>query len=94
MAKALAGVKYGKLTSRKPPRNTKNQTRMSGRSGPPHVDIGSKKERRGTAMTVRDTSFRFAKTGSISERHSHSGPADHPSIGAQKGRSGAVGPFK
>jgi hypothetical protein len=94
MAKALAGVKYGKLSSRKPPRNTKNQARMTGRSGPPLVGIGSKKERRGTAQTVRDTSFRFAKTGSVSERSSHSGPSDHPSIGSQKGRSGGVGPFK
>jgi hypothetical protein len=80
MAKALAGVKYGKLTSRKPPRNTKNQARMSGRSGPPPVDIGGKQERKPTGP-----SSRFAKTGSVSERHSHSGPSDHPSIGSQKG---------
>jgi hypothetical protein len=93
MAKALAGVKYGKLTSRKPPHNTKGQTKMSGRSGPPHVDIGSKKERKGTAMTVRDTSFRFARTGSVAERNSHSGPSDHPTIGSQKNRSGKVGPY-
>jgi hypothetical protein len=95
MAKALVGVHYGKLTSEpKPRRHTRGRAKMTGRSGPPMVDVGSKKERRGTAKTVRDTSFRFAKTGSVSERNSHSGPSDHPTIGGQKNRSGSVGPYK
>lgn len=90
MGKALAGVKYGKMTSRqKPPQNTKSQGRMSGRSGPPMVDIGSKGERKGTAQTVREgTPHRFAKTGNVSQSNSHSGPSDHPTIGAQKGHGG------
>lgn len=87
MGKALAGVKYGNMTSRqKPPQNTKSQARMSGRSGPPMVDIGSKGERKGTALTVREGQpHRFAKLGSVSQRSGNTGPDSRPTIGSPKG---------
>lgn len=93
MGKVLAGVKYGGMSSQqKPPRNTKGHKKMTGRAGPPMVDIGAKQGRVGTAKAP--PSHRFAKVGSVSERNSNSGPSHQPTIGSQRNRSGKVGPFK
>lgn len=95
--KALVGVKYGKMTSAPKTRHkSKGSAKMSGRSGPPMVDIGSKGERVGTAksaMPVRQRGARFSKGGSVSERDGHTGPDHRPSIGSPKERSGRVGPY-
>ena len=98
MGKALAGVKYGNMTSGPKVRpHSKGGKKMTGRSGPPMVSIGSPAGRKGTSQTARTAGkgFRFAKTGSVAERNSSgTNTGNTPNIGNQRGRSGAVGPFK
>lgn len=79
MGKALAGVKYGKLTSQPKPRTYPGAG--GGRSGPPMVSIGNQSGRSATP-------HKFAKTGSVSQKTSHSGPASRPTIGKQSGHGG------
>jgi hypothetical protein len=89
MAKALAGVKYGKMSSQRGAErpHTKGKAKGSGKTGGAMVSIGSQSGPGGGA-------HRFARTGSVSQRRSHSGPSDHPSIGKQSSPKGGVGPFK
>jgi hypothetical protein len=79
MGKALAGVKYGKLTSKQKPRTYGGTG--SGRSGPPMVSIGNQSGRSATP-------HKFAKTGSVSQQSSHAGPSSRPTIGKQSGHGG------
>lgn len=85
MGKALAGVKYGSLTSKpKPPRTHTHPTGTgSGRSGPPMVDIGAKQGQKAAGH-----SHRFAKVGSVSQQLSNTGPDSRPTIGKQSGHGG------
>ena len=86
-SKSVAGVKFGKLTSFKKPRTYPGPGH--GRSGPPMVNVGGKKERVGSAksaMPVRKKGgLRFGSAGSVSERTGHTGPSSIPTIGKQSG---------
>jgi hypothetical protein len=94
MAKALAGVKYGKMTSQRGSDrpHTKGASKGSGRSGPPMVDIGSKSSSSSNMKARPNT--KFARLGSISTRKGSTGEPNPPTIGSQSNRKGGVGPFK
>lgn len=84
MAKTVAGVKYGKLTSKKKER-TYPAAPKKGRSGP-----NTNAEHIGNKSGPKKTPFRFAsKSGSVSSaRKSHTGDPHPPKIGSQKGHGG------
>jgi len=93
MAKTLAGVKYGKLTSApKLPPHTKGAAKGGGRAGPPMVDIGSKSSASSNLKARPNT--KFARLGSVSERSSRNTGGSSPVIGSQSNRKGGVGPYK
>jgi len=97
MAKALAGVKYKGMSSQRGSErpHTKGTAKGGGRAGPPMVDVGSKAGAKKLVQPQRKArGGRFTAFGSVSERHSHSGPSDHPTIGSPSNRKGGVGPFK
>ena len=84
MAKTLAGVRYGKLTSY--PKERTYPGVGKGRSGPPMVDIGSKQGQQKIVQPKRKAGGgRFARAGSVSTRNSHSGDQHIPMIGKQTG---------
>ena len=85
MAKALVGVKYGKMSTQRGSErpHTKGTAKGGGRSGPPMVDVRSKSSA-ATSLKAKPNT-KFAKMGSVSERKGSTGPSHIPTIGGQRG---------
>lgn len=85
--KPVAGVKFAKTSSFPKPRTYPGVG--SGRSGPPMVNVGSKKGRVGSAKTLnadRERGGRFSQAGKgVTKSNSHSGDPHPPMIGKKTG---------
>lgn len=85
---ALVGVKYQNMSSQRGSerKHTKGVQKMSGRSGPPMVDVKRKSGQKKLVQPERKArGGRFTAFGSVSERSGRNVGGSEPKIGSPRG---------